>query len=199
MQLTNFAEVISLNSYSNWLASLNSNITVDLNDTNQVNENKKFFMEFTLTDKNELYEYPEQDFCLFKKFPHEKLVAPIIMTKDNLECTCTLLYLLKYKDIYNINGINVMDTPSVAKCLYAADFADMLKKCDFYAKLNECDKSNKKKESSDGYLIATIVLGVLSGVFLVLIVVAVYFFKIRKNRKPEDDEITFSEIKSGNE
>ena len=199
MQLTNFVEVISLNSYSNWLASLNSNITVDLNDTNQVNENKKFFMEFTLTDKNELYDYPEKDFCLFKKFPHEKLVAPIIMTKDNLECTCTLLYLLKYKDIYNINGINVMDTPSVAKCLYAADFADMVKKCDFYTKLNECDKSNKKKESSDGYLIATVVLGVLSGVFLVLIVVAVYFFKIRKARKPEDDEITFSEIKSGNE
>ena len=50
-----------------------------------------------LTDLNETYLYTEEDFCLFKDFPHSKLVVPKINTKPNLECTCTLLYLLKYK------------------------------------------------------------------------------------------------------
>jgi hypothetical protein len=40
-----------------------------------------------------IYEYPNEDLCLFKDFPHERAVYPFILPGKRLECTCTLLWL----------------------------------------------------------------------------------------------------------
>lgn len=50
----------------------------------------------------------EKDICLFKNFPHGKLVFPFLLfTKPDLPCTCTIYwlykYFTKYQDIYNLN------------------------------------------------------------------------------------------------
>ncbi|CAF1004207.1 unnamed protein product [Brachionus calyciflorus] len=50
----------------------------------------------------------EKDVCLFKNFPHNKLVFPFLLfSKPDLPCTCTIYWLYKYfskyQDIYNLN------------------------------------------------------------------------------------------------
>ena len=46
------------------------------------------------------YTYPEEDFCLFKDFPHTQLVFPIIDSLHIHVCTCTLSWIVKYADMY---------------------------------------------------------------------------------------------------
>jgi hypothetical protein len=60
-----------------------------------------------------IYEFPNEDLCLFKEFPHERLVYPLIVPGKQLECTCTLLWLqsnitkyideIKLTKDYNLN------------------------------------------------------------------------------------------------
>ena len=45
------------------------------------------------TETIQEYDFPNEDFCHFKHFPHSNLVFPIINTKLDLECSCTLLWL----------------------------------------------------------------------------------------------------------
>ena len=42
------------------------------------------------------YSYPNEDFCLFKDFPHERFVIPILRPNTKSECTCTELFLIQY-------------------------------------------------------------------------------------------------------
>ena len=140
IQAYNFMEFVqfTLNNNSNntsWLSYLNINISVDLTNQLDFNNNKEYKMQLYLTDLNETYLYPEEDFCLFKDFPHSKLVVPKINTKPNLECTCTLLYLLKYKSLYQEGTLNDLDTPSVNKCLNDPNFDQLVMNCDFNNKI----------------------------------------------------------------
>ena len=53
---------------------------------------------------NHIYEYPDEDFCLFKHFPHDNLVLPIIITGKKIPCSCTLLWLIKdYQYYFTVN------------------------------------------------------------------------------------------------
>ena len=45
------------------------------------------------TSFTRIYEFPDEDLCLFKDFPHAQLVLPIILQKEPLKCTCTLKWL----------------------------------------------------------------------------------------------------------
>ena len=53
-----------------------------------------------------IYEYPDEDLCLFKYFPHDRLVYPILNPGKHLECTCTLKWLQLYSFIYTFK-INI--------------------------------------------------------------------------------------------
>jgi hypothetical protein len=58
---------------------------------------KSFFLIFRnpkgMTSFDSIYEYLDEDLCLFKDFPHEKRVYPHIMSGKKLECSCTLYWL----------------------------------------------------------------------------------------------------------
>jgi len=45
------------------------------------------------------YEYPSEDLCLFKEFPHRQLVIPVIRNRQRIECSCTVLWLIKNFDL----------------------------------------------------------------------------------------------------
>jgi len=49
-----------------------------------------------------VYTYPDEDFCYFKDFPHEKLVFPVLKPSQT-KCTCTLLYLIQYSHLAKNN------------------------------------------------------------------------------------------------
>jgi hypothetical protein len=139
-EIVNFDEFIrnENNNQNEWMAYLNINVNVNLNDANEIgsNINKKLYIE--LEDAKSEYAYPESDFCLFKNFPHSKLVFPIIKTKKDLSCTCTLLWLIKnYKLI--LNDIDIISTPSVKSCLNNISMESM---CDFEQKISKCNNIN---------------------------------------------------------
>jgi len=140
VKLYNFKEFIqTAEKNDSWISYLNSNISVDLtNETDFIN-NRNFKMEFRLTDLGGAYLFPNEDFCIFKNFPHSKLVVPIINTKENLDCTCTLLYLLQYKSLYEEDSFNILETPSVTKCLNDPNFTQLISECDFDWKMRACN------------------------------------------------------------
>jgi hypothetical protein len=90
--------------------------------------NYKEMNEFKLilTDLSQQYEFPDSDLCLFKEFPHDRKVFPIINTKANLTCSCTLRWLLKNSKNLTLadNDVNEMNTPSVANCFESENNAE---------------------------------------------------------------------------
>lgn len=47
------------------------------------------------------YEFPIEDICLFKSFPHSQLVLPIIIQDRELNCTCTIKWLQMHYNLYS--------------------------------------------------------------------------------------------------
>ena len=87
-----------------WFNSLNN----DFNGTNFDQENLNlyesktahvYFLWDTVTSLD-LYDYPNEDFCLFYKFPIEKLIVPFIkpvrLYESLKNCSCTIIWLLRY-------------------------------------------------------------------------------------------------------
>ena len=144
VQLYNFNEfILTIGSDDSWITNLNTNISVDLSNETDVEINQVNKMKFYLTDLNETYLYPNEDFCLFVNYPHSKLVVPIINTQNDLECTCTLLWLLQYKSLFQNGTSNDLETLSVKLCINRFDFDQLISKCDFQDRITLC-KSNTK-------------------------------------------------------
>ena len=211
-KLKNFEEFVQISENSNkWLSNLNIQISVDLNNITEVDNFLEFQMEFYLTDLNARYDFPEKDLCLFKDFPHQRLVAPKINTKPDLECTCSLLWLLKYKYVYQIATLNELSTPSTSNCLNKANFDELIENCNFKVKLEECDAltsmtvpatstisilSSKSApvNHSNGFKVATIALAVLTSLFLILSMCVFVYFKFFKRIVHEGQQIGLSEL-----
>lgn len=47
-----------------------------------------------------VYEYPDEDLCLFKDFPHDRFVYPKLVPGKILECSCTIFWLELYLHHY---------------------------------------------------------------------------------------------------
>ncbi len=132
LKLNNFKDFVEQSSMK-WLNSLNTNVTTDSNNTDDQRQ-----MFITLTDLISTYEYPDDDLCKFKDFPHERLVFPVINTKPNLNCTCTLIWLIQYKDRVS-GGPQRLETSSTKNCLNNPDFNSKVLDCNFPNRLTECD------------------------------------------------------------
>ncbi len=81
LDISNFAEF--LKNGLRWMRHLNYEVKVNLSDINDINKYKDRQLVLELSDLSKVYDYPEKDFCLFRYFPHEKFVFPIIETKEN--------------------------------------------------------------------------------------------------------------------
>ena len=87
-----------------WIELLNGHVYADLNKTDlnldrDLESNMKtlrFVYRKSKATFDSIYSYPNEDFCLFKSFPHANLVMPIIIPGARLKCTCTLKYLQMY-------------------------------------------------------------------------------------------------------
>jgi hypothetical protein len=200
LEVYNFNEVI--NSSKNWLSSLNSDLNINLSDMNDFNNHKDRLFKLHLTDLNKTYEFPEKDFCLFKDFPHEKLILPIINTQDNLPCSCSLLWLLQHKKLYDsMNGENLMNTPSTRACFSLTNFDDVIDACDFEEKVESCYEKSKDNIIKVSYLYYLFVVFLSATTFALVIVIMVVLIKNikgkRKNSyKPQEPlELKLKELK----
>ena len=153
--LTKLEEVeLSLNNFVSFVQNASLNwLNYGLNQNLSVNE-----VKLVLKDNSKSYDYPEDDFCFFKDFPHNRNIFPIIHTNESLACTCTLKYLLKNIDKYSDK--NEMLTDSVKSC---ASDEDVI--CDFKALTKQCNdryttspKSTTMKPSTTDKMTTTFTL-----------------------------------------
>lgn len=103
----------------------------------------KFILMLYLTDKSQEFEYSEADFCLFKNFPSNRFVYPIIKSKPALQCSCTVMWLIKnYKAYLTPQLLIMLKTNSIASCLEIEtdEFNKKLDQCHFDERLFNCDK-----------------------------------------------------------
>lgn len=148
LRIKNFEEFIR-KSDNKWLQFLNLQAYKNLDNCKQVFKSKEADLDISsyfliiLEDMSKLYEYTDEDFCLFKHFPHNNAVFPIVYTKEDLNCTCTLLWLLlnwKLKDFLETKAskseLISMNTSSVKYCF--ENFDKKIGKCNFDEKLINC-------------------------------------------------------------
>ena len=79
---------------------------------NSLNVDKKHVLRLSFQYLNNIvsfdsiYEYPNEDLCLFKDFPHKNLVYPLLVPRKKLKCTCTIYWLQKNLNDYE-NEISI--------------------------------------------------------------------------------------------
>ena len=96
---------------------------------------------------------------MFKHFPHNHLVFSVIFSGDRLSCTCTLMWIIKYYDLFMLSGstsndiVKFYDSNSkdymmhtLQECfdLKSFYFYQKIKECNFDERLEKCNKSNFK-------------------------------------------------------
>jgi hypothetical protein len=96
-----------------------------------------------------LYEYLDEDFCLFSNFPHEKLVYPLIQPGKNvlINCSCTLLYLIRNHNLYFyidkiINEIYPDGVEDLANVYCKLEL--VAHECDLSSRLSKCNSSKSR-------------------------------------------------------
>lgn len=75
LYLENMEQFLNGPSQNKWMKSLNTDISVDLTDPAQIEENLKnsFLIIFNNRIKDQDYLYADKDLDLFRNFPHEKV------------------------------------------------------------------------------------------------------------------------------
>ena len=126
LELNNFGQFIINEFNSRWIENLHT----EHNQTILVH----------LNDKQQEFEYTDEEFCLFKTFPRYN-VLPVIKTKPSLACSCTLLWLMQS---FRVNSTsqslnNVLLTKSVEKCANKTERV-LYDKCEFEARISACNE-----------------------------------------------------------
>jgi len=107
-QLVNLREFFHAEN-TKWMLDLNTRIpqgVVNFHDPKTIENNIHNFMFLLLELLNynyafsKTYDYPLEDICLFKDFPHTNLVLPVLHPYKFLNCTCTIKWLQNYYIIF---------------------------------------------------------------------------------------------------
>jgi hypothetical protein len=94
-----------------------------------------------------VYKYPENDFCLFEKFPHANRVFPFLMPYETVECSCTIIWLLKNSSIFTYEYLfnnrylfeNFTNLNNTFHCVNEKKkFMEMVEACKFQSRIEKC-------------------------------------------------------------
>lgn len=183
-----------------WMHSLNSDVYVDLTNENEIQKrSKEQFTLFISDSKDNFYLKNDtiEQFCIFKDFPHEKLVFPIIETNgEDLPCSCVVIWLIKYRKYYNGSYSNDMNSDSVSHC-YDSLFDQNYNACNFEQKLNDCELLSEKNRK---ITFLTILIGAFGGILVFLLLVytiLTYKYFTTKNKgikRSNNEELGFSPL-----
>ena len=90
-----------------WFNSLTTNLNVSLSDSNlnfYEEELMKVYFLWDAVTSLDIYDYPNEDFCLIYKFPIERLIVPILNQGTHSEllknCSCSIIWLLRYSKTF---------------------------------------------------------------------------------------------------
>jgi hypothetical protein len=191
LDLNNF-ELFVLSTRLEWLSNLN------------LSDGKTFTV--TLIDQQEMYTFPDEDFCNFTNYPQNTALYTEIYTTSDLNCSCTLVWILK-------------NTAFFSKLFPNLNFDNEYEKCNFKQKLRDClpttttttkttpqstsntrlnststkpdvDDSNKNKSNVDVMLIIFSSMGAI-GIILVVVMIIYYVRKKQlKNMQRSSSELS---------
>ena len=175
LELTNFKEFIQDLSWFNDLNyAFKEILSYDsLNSLNITQRYKSSQMELLLSDVKMEYDYADDQFCLFKSFPHTQLVYPAISSKKSLNCTCSLIWLIQFYRMYANKDRLV--TQSVEECIQDERmFNETIYKCGFRESLNKCSKFSEKNNVASEKKLETwelaLIIALPMAIFILLIV-----------------------------
>ena len=111
----------------------NPNVYIANLNKEKADENKNKQITFILRDNLNNYTFSDDNFCDFYNFPHERLVIPIIVRKTSTNCSCTLSFLGKNYNFYDIDPI-LKEQSIINNCINPVNanncnFDDMIKYC----------------------------------------------------------------------
>lgn len=116
-----------------WINYLNYMKKFDLENIKDLANIKDYF-QLVITQilpKFNYYDYPDKDFCLFKDYPHEKLVLALLdpIQNNTNDVSCTFLYLTKYShyfqdDLYTKYGIRLLSINFDLKEAYKVSYIE---------------------------------------------------------------------------
>jgi hypothetical protein len=153
-----------LQNNNKWLIGLNNDVNVDFSNSKIIANYLPYMFIIQIIQKGKLesmlekvYEFPDEDFCLFQYFPHKHMVYPTIISGYKLECTCTIIWLIQYSDYY-LFGDNYekfrtknyfymdyifenMTGSYKAKFCLGKDLKKRIWECNFYKKIQLCNKT----------------------------------------------------------
>jgi hypothetical protein len=139
-----------------WMRNLNSPVKVDYKNGSELTVEKQFFLVLEPLYAFLKYKptFPEEDFCLYKDFPHENYV---LLISSECRLTCTFMWLIQYFEFFQASLIPTCYI-SIANAT-SCDFSAMLDLCliqdddpqvkteyekiDFYS-LNDANYKNKQ-------------------------------------------------------
>ena len=137
-----------------WLESLNSK------------RNKYFILVIYQAFSNvSFYDYPDEDFCHFKSFPHQNHVLPILKPTFKSKCTCLELFLIQnsarysdsiqrsiLKSVSNYAFLefysDVIFEQNFSSCINSS-FGKIIHDCNFSKRLDLCQIKEANKAVSD--------------------------------------------------
>ena len=141
------------NSSSQWLANLNSREPEHDLHSEQLNMHALtdhiFQLIVWIPDQERSWPFDKpEDICLFRHFPHNRLVFPfLVFSTPQLPCTCLIRWLYKYAHIYQtIYNLNQDNVPY--HCLNdQGDQQQQQETCDFDALFNTyCPDEQQKQQ-----------------------------------------------------
>jgi hypothetical protein len=155
-----------LTNNNKWLKYLNNKIYLDPIDIEYMllNDDKMFILSILQTFSDlTFYDYPEEDFCYFKNFPHKNFVLPELKPNYKSSCSCTEFYLIQYS-VYFDEIINYYSNSAtqmvyflenffnnsydISHCVNSSKY-EIIEKCNFKKRLDNCEiKGMDIKKSS---------------------------------------------------
>lgn len=88
-----------INNGIDWIRSINKGLNVDLHKNNH-NGFREVYIFFENSSENP---FTDVNYCIFKDFPHQQLVVPLILDfiSNSSNCSCTVIWLIKYYYFYD--------------------------------------------------------------------------------------------------
>ena len=127
-----------------------------------------------------IYEFPDEDLCLFEKFPHEYAVLPVFYPTYMSKCSCLFIFLIQYsykfrdfleKNLFLIQSeyfylnSGVLNTSIIYNCINDST-RDTIISCNFKERFSKCkikeDKKNELNFNTGYFYMSDLVYGVKS-------------------------------------
>jgi hypothetical protein len=176
LNIQNMKQFLQSSGGVKWLKSLSAL------DNQRIPNKKVIVLEFTQISSffNMIYSFPDADLCLYRDFPHENAIYPILNLGETFECSCTILWLLKDDELFfgkNTRQQMLHLIANYPQLNYTFTTRDCLSlksiECRFEQRLNNCAEIKNNTQKWNDIFVGD--LGAIHGFRTLQYIIQVYF------------------------